>query len=94
MLLALSLEGMAGVWGVWGEIGLPGDDDIDIDVPATIAGTLDNWRLEELDDRFKRRDDDMESDKAAFVSLIRWNLDKAAVVRRVEASAAALLLDC
>lgn len=39
---ALSREGTAGVWGVWGEMGFPGDDDGDMDVPATIGGTLDS----------------------------------------------------
>jgi hypothetical protein len=42
ILLALSRDGIAGVCGVCGEIGFPGDDAVDIEVPATIAGTLDN----------------------------------------------------
>lgn len=86
MLLALSLEGIAGVWGVCGEIGLPGDEEVDMDVPAIIGGTLESCRLEELDERCSNIEEDMESDNAAFESRIRWNLDKAAVVRRVEAS--------
>ena len=53
VLLALSLDGMIGVWGACGEIGFPGDDEVDIEVPATIGGTLDNCRLEELDERCK-----------------------------------------
>jgi hypothetical protein len=51
MLLALRREGIAGVWGVCGDIGFPGEDDVDMDVPATIGGTLDNCRLDELDER-------------------------------------------
>ena len=42
ILLALSLEGMAGVWGVWGDIGFPGDEEVETDVPAIIGGTLDS----------------------------------------------------
>lgn len=88
MLLALRREGIAGVCGVRGDILSPGDDEVDRDVPATIGGTLDNCRLEELEDRWPTMDDDIESDRTAFESLRRENLDKAAVVRRVEASAA------
>jgi hypothetical protein len=42
MLFALNRDGIAGVCGVCGEIGLPGDDAVDIEVPPTIAGTLDS----------------------------------------------------
>jgi hypothetical protein len=42
MELALNLEGIAGVCGVWGEMGFPGEEDVDVDVPATMGGTLDN----------------------------------------------------
>lgn len=92
ILFALNREGMAGVWGVCGEIGFPGDDSVEIDVPATMGGTLESCLLDELDERCKRSEDDIESDKAAFESLIRWNLVKAAVVRLVDASADALSL--
>ncbi len=71
ILLALNLEGIAGVCGVWGEIGFPGDEEVEIEVPATIGGTLESCRLEELEERCKRSDDDMESDKAALESLMR-----------------------
>jgi hypothetical protein len=56
---------MAGVWGVCGEIGLPGDEAVDTDVPAIIAGTLDSWRLEDDDDRCSIVEDDTESESAA-----------------------------
>ena len=92
MLFALSLDGIAGVCGVCGEIGFPGDVETDMDVPATIAGKLDNFRLEEVEDCCSMSEDDIESDKAAFDSLIRWNLDKAALVRLVEASVPPLSL--
>lgn len=36
---------------MWGDIGLPGDEDVEIEVPATMGGTLDNCRLDELDER-------------------------------------------
>lgn len=87
ILLALSRDGIAGVCGVRGEIRSPGDEAIDVEVPATIGGTLDNCRLDELDDRWSIKDVDMESDNAAFESRMRWNLDNAAVVLRVDASA-------
>jgi hypothetical protein len=51
MLLALKREGIAGVWGVCGDIGFPGDDDVDTDVPAIIGGMLESWRLEDVDER-------------------------------------------
>ena len=65
---------------------MPGDDDVEADVAATIGGTLDSCRLEELEDRCS--DMDMESDRAAFESRILWKRFKAAAVRRVDASAA------
>ena len=71
MLLALNLEGIAGVCGVWGDMGLPGDEDVDMDVPAIIGGTLDSWRLEEVEERCSNIDEDIESDSAAFESRIR-----------------------
>tara|TARA_R110002060_G_scaffold21525_1_gene29200 strand:+ start:1510 stop:1698 length:189 start_codon:yes stop_codon:yes gene_type:complete len=61
---------MAGVCGVCGDTGLPGDDEADIDVAATIGGTLDNCRLEELDDRCSIVEDDMDSVNALFDSRI------------------------
>jgi hypothetical protein len=48
---ALRRDGIAGVCGVCGETGLPGEDDVEMDVAATIGGTLDKCRLEELDER-------------------------------------------
>jgi hypothetical protein len=67
---------------------LPGDDDVEIDVPVTIGGTPDSCRLEEADDLCIIIDDDMESDRTAFESRIRWKRFRAAVVRLVFASAA------
>jgi hypothetical protein len=61
---------MAGVWGVWGETGFPGDDDVDIEVAATIGGTLESCRLDEVDDRCNSVDDDIDSVKALFDSRI------------------------
>jgi hypothetical protein len=71
---------------VWGEIGFPGDDDADIEVAATIGGTLDKCRLEELDDRCRMFEDDIDSVNALFDSLIDWNLDSCALVLFVDAS--------
>lgn len=53
-----------------GEIGFPGDEDTDIELAATIGGTLDNCRLDELEDRCSWVDDDIDSVKALFDSLI------------------------
>lgn len=86
MLFADSREGMAGVCGVCGEMGFPGDEDVDVDVPAIIGGTLESWRLLEVEERWSGRDEDMESESAAFESRICWNLVRAALVRLVAAS--------
>jgi hypothetical protein len=51
MLWELRREGIAGVWGVCGEIGLPGDEEVDVEVPAIMGGTLGSCLLEDADDR-------------------------------------------
>jgi hypothetical protein len=84
--LALRRDGIAGVWGVCGEIGLPGDDDVDMDVAATIGGTLDSCRLDELDDRCRKFDEDIDSVSALLDSRIDWNFESWAVVLLVDAS--------
>jgi hypothetical protein len=58
---------------VWGETGFPGEDDVDIEVAATIAGTLESCRLDELNDLCNRVDDDIDSVNAWFDSFIVWN---------------------
>jgi hypothetical protein len=68
--LALSLDGIAGVCGVCGEIGFPGEEDADIEVAATIGGTLESCLLDELDERCNNRDEDMDSVKALLDSRI------------------------
>lgn len=50
---------------------------------ATMPGTLVNCRLEELDDRCICIDEVMDSVRALFESLIKWNLDSWATVRFV-----------
>jgi hypothetical protein len=50
---------------VWGDIGLPGEEHGDMDVPATIGGKLDNCRLDVLDERCSTSEDDIESRSAA-----------------------------
>ena len=45
-----------------GEIGFPGDEAVDTEVPAIIGGKLDNWRLEDEEERWSIIDDDIESD--------------------------------
>jgi hypothetical protein len=42
---------MAGVCGVWGDIGFPGDEAVEIEVPATMGGTPESCLLEEMDER-------------------------------------------
>ena len=71
MLFALRRDGMAGVCGVCGEIGLPGDEAVDTDVPAIMAGTLDNWRLEDEEERCNIVEEETESESAACESLRR-----------------------
>lgn len=65
ILFALRRDGIAGVCGVWGEIGFPGDDAVDTEVPAIIAGTLDSCRLEEDEDRCSIVDEETESESCA-----------------------------
>ena len=84
--LALKREGIAGVCGVCGEIGFPGDDDVEIDVAATMGGTLDSCRLEEVDDRCKSIDEVNDSVRMLCDSRIDWNLVNCDVVRLVAAS--------
>jgi hypothetical protein len=92
ILFALSREGIAGVCGVCGEIGFPGDDAVDIEVPAIMAGTLDKWRLDDEEERWSMVEDDTESESTACESLIRWYFPSWAVVFRIVASRAALSL--
>ena len=72
-----------------GDIGLPGLDEVETEVAATIGGKDDSWRDEELDERWSICEEEIESESAALESRILWNRFNAAVVRLVEASAAA-----
>jgi hypothetical protein len=49
-------------------MGLPGDDEVEAEVAATIGGTLESCLLEELEERCN--DMDIESDRAALESRI------------------------
>jgi hypothetical protein len=90
MLIALRRDGIAGVCGVWGEeIGLPGEDEVEREVPWTMGGTPDNCRLDDVEDRCSSSEEDRESERAELESLMRWNRVRAAEVRRVAASTAA-----
>ena len=71
MLFALSREGIAGVCGVCGEIGLPGEEAVDTDVPAIMAGTLDRCRLEEDDDRWSIVEEETDPASPVWDSRIR-----------------------
>ena len=73
-------------------MGFPGDDAVEMEVPAIIGGTLVNCRLDELDERCRSMDDETESDNAAWESRMRWYLDSCAVVRLMDASRVALSL--
>lgn len=70
MEFSLSREGIAGVWGVWGDMGLPGDDEMDIEAGLTMLGTLVNWRLEELDERCSWIEEVIDSVRTLLVSRI------------------------
>jgi hypothetical protein len=76
-LFELRRDRMAGVCGVWGEMGFPGDDAVEIEVPEIIGGTPESCLLEEVDERCKCIDDDIESESAALESLMRWNRPRA-----------------
>jgi hypothetical protein len=71
ILLELNREGIAGVCGVCGEIGFPGEEAVEVDVPATMGGTPESCLLDEFEERCSSREDDIESDRAAFESRIR-----------------------
>ncbi len=53
-----------------GETGFPGDDEVDMDVAATIGGTLDRCLLEELEERCRSIDEDIDSVSALLESRI------------------------
>jgi hypothetical protein len=42
-------------------MGLPGEEAVDTDVPAIIAGTLDRWRLEDDDERWSIVEEETDS---------------------------------
>lgn len=69
-----------------GEIGFPGEDEADIEVPATIGGMFASCLLEELEDRWFTRDEDIESVSTEFESLIPRNRESCALVLFVDAS--------
>lgn len=70
-LLELRRDRIAGVCGVWGDIGFPGDEAVEMDVPATMGGTPDNCLLEDVDERCRCIDDEIDSESAALESRIR-----------------------
>lgn len=74
------IAGVWGVWGVWGDIGFPGEEAVEMDVPATIGGTPDSCLLEEMEERCMCIDCDIESDNAAFESRIPRKRARAAAV--------------
>jgi hypothetical protein len=74
MLLALRREGIAGVCGVCGEIGFPGEEAVEKEVPAIMAGTLDSCRLDEDDERWSIVDAETDSASPVWESLMRWYL--------------------
>jgi hypothetical protein len=61
-------------------MGFPGDEAVEIDVPEIIGGTPESCLLEDVEERCKCIDDDMESDSAALESRMRWNRARAAEV--------------
>lgn len=80
MLLLLSLDGMAGICGVCGEIGLPGDEEVDME-PGIMPGTFCSCRLDELDDLCSITDDCIDSESWAVESRMRENLEYCAAAR-------------
>lgn len=76
---------------MWGEIGFPGDEAVEMEVPAAIGGIPESCLLDELDERCICTDEDIESDSAAFESRIRWNRVKAADVAVVLRTGALLV---
>lgn len=56
-------------------MGFPGDEAVETEVPAIMAGTLVRWRLDDEDERWSIVDDDTESESAVWESRIRWYFD-------------------
>jgi hypothetical protein len=65
---------------------------VEKELPAIIAGTLDNWRLEDEEDRCSIMEDETDSESAVCDSFRRWYLDSWAVVFLIAASRDALSL--
>jgi hypothetical protein len=80
MLLLLNREGMAGMCGVWGEMGLPGEEEVEIE-PGIMPGTFCSWRLDELEDLCRTVDDCIDSVSWPVESRIRENLLYCVAVR-------------
>ena len=76
--LSLRREGTAGVCGVCGEMGLPGEEAVETEVPCTMGGTLESCLLEELEERCRSIEEFNESDSWVFESRMPLNLDSAA----------------
>lgn len=66
--------------GVCGEIGLPGEEEVEIR-PGLMPGTFCNCRLDELEDLCNIVDDCMDSESWVVESFIRENLENCAAVR-------------
>ena len=65
---------------MWGDMGFPGEEAVEMEVPATIGGTPDNCLLEEMEERCMCIDCDIESDNAALESRIPRKRARAAAV--------------
>lgn len=61
-------------------MGFPGDEAVEIDVPATICGTPERCLLDDDEECRRCIDVDIESDSAAFESRMRWKRARAADV--------------
>jgi len=53
-------------------MGFPGEEEVEKEVPAIICGTLESWRLEEVEERWRACDEVTESERPTWDSLTRW----------------------
>lgn len=75
MELLLSRDGIAGMCGVCGDIGLPGEEEVEKELPAIMPGTLCSCLLDVDDERCNIKEDDMDSDSWVVDSRMRANFE-------------------
>jgi hypothetical protein len=68
---------------------LPGEEDVETEVPCTMGGTDESCLLDDEDERWSSREEFSESDSCVLLSRIPRYFERAACVLRILASLAA-----